>query len=79
MDNLAQLVPQLQARVTVLENELKETKQVMGDSINKLLTRVKTMKDVLTANGIVLTNEEVIVTVEEIVNEEGTVAEKSSK
>ena len=78
MDNLAQLVPHLLATVTILENELKETKQVMSDSISKLLTRVKTMEDELIANGIMLSNEEVIVA-EEIVNKEGVVAENSSK
>ena len=41
-----------------MENELKETKQTMGTTIDKLLKRVQKMEDVMKATGVVFSDTE---------------------
>ncbi|GKD93341.1 hypothetical protein Tco_1373178, partial [Tanacetum coccineum] len=44
VDDLFQLVPQLMTRIESLENDLKQTKQTMGNAIVKLVKKVKNLE-----------------------------------
>ena len=58
MDVLVQLVPQLMQRIDTLEGEvkgLKESKEVMGQAIVKLVKKVKKMEGIMKRRKLVLT------------------------
>ncbi|GJV74820.1 hypothetical protein Tco_1506404 [Tanacetum coccineum] len=58
MDDLLQVVPQLISRIDSLETDLKQTKLTMGNSLVKLVKKVKKLEGFLKRRNVVLSDSE---------------------
>ena len=58
METLIQLIPQLLKRVQVLEKYVKQSKEVMGNAIVKLVRKFKKLETVIKKKGIAITESE---------------------